>query len=1009
MDQFFSEWPKKPYKGLAYYREVDAPLFGEREQHVRDCADLLLSYGVKIIVLQGSSGAGKSSFLRAGLIPYLKSNSGMGSDDRKHCYFFNCGDSVIRCTSNPMLEIAGTILRAVGEETPLLGGTASDVGIDEKKRQVITNLLNDAQIIGPAALVDRIVEALIKIAADLPGKLVLVLDQAEEVLTRTTGQLEGNQSSAAFFGFLEKIYLRNADLRILIAMRTEYYGRFRDELKIADNRLSDRPRSGGIAPYLLRPVRERDALIRVILAPTRAVGINGKSVYNFGFDPNVVETIVADLLGEFPHASVMPALQVVCSSLHECRRNGNRKISLREYTEKGGVRGILRAYFQHGLECTGAISGAQTDKWYQVLHSLVSRQGGGTIVSLNETLEDLVLKAKVNGITGDIPRILRKLTQDPAPLLRGEPPDRPRTFSLKHDMLAVALSRWHDERQGALKVQTEEAGKRKLIIYAAAFMVALLTAIAAVVAYVAYDRAVASLKSKNKATNLTNAFAARSPAGDFRLSLLLLISNLDATTKPPLLVERLAGGNGDIERSTIEQLRQVMLRVPWFSGSYRAVGLDPGANRVALLGDRKLQVLHFPNGPEIQSNPNFGDEGFNFVKPQATGFISSSTGFVSALGPVAVHRGVLFFKNAAGAVVERDLSGSLPERLKVGFPPRFDIVSGQLQGTRLAFENQKTSMRIIRLDAADIAKNTIAIPDEDPPLLTERPVTGFPPVLSDIPKTDQMYGFLGESKIASFTAGLPIEPDAVLSFAGRGRAQRDEGGLSQLDLVIGDVASKLGRNEVRERRIPVAIVHSEPGLPDRRRSTFAFAANQGAGIFKFDGPSFYIFDLAKIWSNPNDLRVQRYNVRQVDSNLQVLPASLGMLPPLLAAAETKSAWRAAWLASNGVWVVETRDGTNDAYPIVGGPLLSGGGGTKLQFTSDGEFLILQQQRQFTGPVQVRIWDLRQSWRDWILNSDVETLRAEACRVVKSDESGGKFTEAEAQLFEIADDRRQPCA
>ena len=98
-----ARWPKHPYRGLDFYRETDALLFCERDADIRECSSILLGFGVKILLLQGSSGSGKSSFLRAGLIPELQR-----SEQRN--FFLKGRDSVIRCTSDPLPEIAQSVL-----------------------------------------------------------------------------------------------------------------------------------------------------------------------------------------------------------------------------------------------------------------------------------------------------------------------------------------------------------------------------------------------------------------------------------------------------------------------------------------------------------------------------------------------------------------------------------------------------------------------------------------------------------------------------------------------------------------------------------------------------------------------------------------------------------------------------------------------------------------------------------------------------------------------------------
>jgi hypothetical protein len=324
------EWPKEPYRGLDFYREVDAPLFREREKEVQECADILLGFGVKILLLQGSSGSGKSSFLRAGLIPSLK-------QDRRRTFFLNARDTVIRCTSDPLPEIARSLIEALDKRQIFTGSTGRSADWDAETvveptlcREVCGDLLQ-AMAASRERLVEVVMDALVKICGDLPGKLIVVLDQAEEVLTRTRGERADDEAAEAFFRFLEDVYLRNIDARLVVALRTEYYGSFRDELRISDDRLGKRPRSGGVEPYLLRPLQEKKALYRVIEAPTSARNKDGTPAYDFEFQDGLIERIVDELRQEFQHASVTPALQVVCASLHERLTDKNRTITHDDY------------------------------------------------------------------------------------------------------------------------------------------------------------------------------------------------------------------------------------------------------------------------------------------------------------------------------------------------------------------------------------------------------------------------------------------------------------------------------------------------------------------------------------------------------------------------------------------------------------------------------------------------------------------------------------------------------
>jgi hypothetical protein len=65
-------WPQYPYKGLNFFSYSDAPLFSQRDGDARACASIVGSAANKLLLIHGRSGAGKSSFLRAGLIPRLE-------------------------------------------------------------------------------------------------------------------------------------------------------------------------------------------------------------------------------------------------------------------------------------------------------------------------------------------------------------------------------------------------------------------------------------------------------------------------------------------------------------------------------------------------------------------------------------------------------------------------------------------------------------------------------------------------------------------------------------------------------------------------------------------------------------------------------------------------------------------------------------------------------------------------------------------------------------------------
>jgi len=91
--------PNRPYKFLDYYTEQDTRLFFGREAEVESIGSQILAH--RSFILHGRSGAGKSSIVRAGLMPRLKSDG--------HLAF------VIRSFTDPLAQMANALLPRLEE------------------------------------------------------------------------------------------------------------------------------------------------------------------------------------------------------------------------------------------------------------------------------------------------------------------------------------------------------------------------------------------------------------------------------------------------------------------------------------------------------------------------------------------------------------------------------------------------------------------------------------------------------------------------------------------------------------------------------------------------------------------------------------------------------------------------------------------------------------------------------------------------------------------------------
>jgi len=127
-------WPGGPYLGLVPFEERDARLFYGRDELADQLVRRLAERpdGAGILLVAGESGSGKSSLLRAGLLPRLAAGAlGPGSQRWPR--------RVIRPTASPLRELAMALaemagadpvsvyrsLRAAPDEAPMLAEQAA--------------------------------------------------------------------------------------------------------------------------------------------------------------------------------------------------------------------------------------------------------------------------------------------------------------------------------------------------------------------------------------------------------------------------------------------------------------------------------------------------------------------------------------------------------------------------------------------------------------------------------------------------------------------------------------------------------------------------------------------------------------------------------------------------------------------------------------------------------------------------------------------------------------------
>ncbi len=276
-----------PYKGLRPFDEADAANFFGRENLTGRLVSRLDNDGEEMgrfLAVVGPSGSGKSSVVRAGMVPALRQGSIPGSSKWTIL-------DVIPGT-HPLEELEAALLRvAVNPPASLL-----------------PQLLEDER--GLLRAVKRV------LPADPAAAMLIVLDQFEEVFTLV-------QDEATRRRFLDGLFVAATDLhsplRVVVTLRADFY---------------DRPLLYRQAGELVRQRTEvvlpmsGDELERAIVRPAARTGVT--------LEQDLLAAIIQDVT-EQPGA--LPLLQYALTELFE-RRNG-RIMTLQAYKESGGVPGAL--------------------------------------------------------------------------------------------------------------------------------------------------------------------------------------------------------------------------------------------------------------------------------------------------------------------------------------------------------------------------------------------------------------------------------------------------------------------------------------------------------------------------------------------------------------------------------------------------------------------------------------------------------------------------------------------
>ncbi|MEB3292262.1 MAG: caspase family protein [Synechococcales bacterium] len=393
-----------PYRGLAYFdcNDEDPQYFYGRTA-LTDALLEKVREGNFLAVL-GASGSGKSSLIRAGLVHQLKLGQRLSGSQHWTIHLLRPGE-------HPLQSLAFAFLSP--EATP----------IDRA-----TQLAKLEQLLSTGAI------GLAQLAQAIPHRLVLVIDQLEEVFTVCQDTVERQQFFACLLGALAQAHQK---LCLVVGMRADFFSKCLEQ------------DYAGLASHIQANLVTVSALTaeeltQAITEPARQVGLS--------VEQELVTQITTDVQ-QSPGS--LPLLQYTLTELWKHRKLN--WLTLSNYNQLGGVQGTLQ---QRADEVYAALS---------VEEQAIAKQIFLALTQLGEGTEDTRRQvAKPELMTASRPkalvdRVIEKLAGErlivtTQLLAKSEQAQRVDVVDVAHEALIrhwPQLRQWIEENRVLLKQQRD--------------------------------------------------------------------------------------------------------------------------------------------------------------------------------------------------------------------------------------------------------------------------------------------------------------------------------------------------------------------------------------------------------------------------------------------------------------------------------------------------------------------------------------------------------------------------
>jgi len=393
-----------PYRGLAVFEEQDTAWFFGREAAANALLDRMsrLLAGTGLLVVSGASGAGKSSLLRAGVLPRIQVDGLAAAPDAA-----SWPREVFTPTRAPLDELALRVAPLAGADAAAIRrGLATDPdGFALTVRQAALTRQPDPakEADGHSALRDHLGRR----------RLLLVVDQFEELFTQCSDEEQRQAFIAALYASATAGHghHQNPAAVVVLGVRADFESRCADYPQLAES-VQDR--------YLVTPMTERQ-LRMAITEPAKKAGST--------VDDELTDVLLAEVRTGQPGtfgAGVLPLLSHALDQAWQHR--SGQALTIVDYERTGGIEGAVAASAERAYD---GLTPAQRAAARQVFLRLTAISEDGVDTADRVTRPELTA-GKSQAEAEDVEQVLEAFAAERLLTLAAD------TVELSHEALLTA-------------------------------------------------------------------------------------------------------------------------------------------------------------------------------------------------------------------------------------------------------------------------------------------------------------------------------------------------------------------------------------------------------------------------------------------------------------------------------------------------------------------------------------------------------------------------------------------